>query len=205
MRNSCGILHLRLRGCPLLEVGTGLLPLQTGKLYFTVLKFYLSFLFGGRGLGICSSSHLAAFWVVSNRSESGMIWGFPKQTGGWNRRTINLDMPPSTVHTLFSSCSLFGDSKRLFHLHRPCLREAQKGNRCTKWWSSSKCKDKCPCSGEGNHTQQYRMTWCQGAAYLKKAKYLLKIVGDFLGYGIAEFGPVNTPIVGFVVLSMSPL
>jgi len=53
MRYLCGIKHVQLRGCCLLEVGSGLLPLLTGKLFLTLScnLIFLSYLVVGGAWG----------------------------------------------------------------------------------------------------------------------------------------------------------
>lgn len=183
MRNSCGIKCAWLKGCLLLEVGTGLLPLLTGRLFLTLscnLIFFPIWWWGGVWIYVTVLVQLLfGWWPIVPSLERTKV-SLCKQEGEAGEGPLTQTLQPSTVHTLFSSCSLFRHSKRLYHLYKPCLREAQKGELIHKKGEAvpnawpSVCAE---CGGEGNHTQQCRTMWWQAAAYLKEGKVPIKASG----------------------------
>lgn len=128
MRNSCGIKCVWLKGCLLLEVGTGLLPLLTGRLFLTLSCNFIFFpiWWWGEVWIYVTVGLLFGWWPIVPSLEWTKV-SLCKQEGEAGEGPLTRTLQPSTVHTLFSSCSLFRDSKRLYHLYKPCLREAQKG------------------------------------------------------------------------------
>lgn len=162
----------------MLEVGTGLLPWRTGKLFLTLSCNLIFFSIRWReGLGFCSYSHFIAFWVMANCSQLGTNQGFPKQTKeGASTRTCHL-----LQCMLCFPLALHLEIPGVFRLHKLCLREAQKGELMHK-----KLK---PLQMQGSVSMQWRRqphsTVWNGVVirgfYQKEGKVPIKASGKFYG------------------------
>lgn len=141
---------------------------------------------------MCSYSHSIAFWAMANCSWLGINQEFFYANG---KRTISLDLPPSTAHILFSSCSPSGESKSLFP---PTQAVSEGSSKRTidvhKNLKLLRCKAQCPQSGKDTHTPHGARGF-----YQKEGKAPIKASGKFHAYGLAEFGLINICTVGFVV------
>ena len=179
MRYLCGIKHVQLRGCCLLEVGSGLLPLLTGKLFLTLScnLIFLSYLVVGGAWGYVTVliQLLFGWWPTLPSLEQTEV-SLSKQEGETEEgpSTWTCHLPQ---FTLCFPVALHLERRKAF----PPTQAVSEGSseRGTDAQNGEAAPNARPSvhavgTGEGTHIQQCRMTWWQGAAYLKEGKAPIK-------------------------------